>query len=204
MAESSEPSPPGEAGILVDHVPASSLFWAFLKISARSWGGGSATIYIMHRDLVRRGWINSAQFALDFGLSRLVPGINLLATAVILGYRLNGPLGAITAVLGLMLPASLVTLGLTAVFAGLTANPIGGAVVRGAVPVTASLTFALAYDNAREITPWRERRTAILMAVWALVSFLLVAGLHVSVALVIVAGIIVGALLFSPGERDAR
>src|SRR5437588_713638 len=79
---------------------------AVMKVSARAWGGGVSTIYMMDEELVRRGWITHAQFALDFGLARLVPGINLLAMAVIFGYRLNGPLGSIVAPVGLMVPAS--------------------------------------------------------------------------------------------------
>jgi chromate transporter len=189
-------------GVLVRHVPVRSLLWAFTLTSLKSWGGGTATIFVMHRELVRRGWISSAQFTLDFGLSRLVPGINLLAVAVILGYRLNGALGSIVSLLGLMLPASLVTLALTLGFAELTANPMGGAVVRGAVPVTAALTFALAYENGREIVPWGEWRVAILMACCTSASFVLVAVFHLSVALVIIAGILVGALLFGPPERN--
>lgn len=202
MADSSRPGRPGEAGVLVDHVPAAALFWAFFKIGIRSWGGGSATIYIMHGDLVRRGWINSPQFALDFGLSRLVPGINLLSTAIIFGYRLNGLLGSVAAILGLMLPASLITIAITAVFAELTGNPFGAAVVQGAVPVTAALTFALACDNAREIMPRGEPRTLVLMAGYALGCFLLVAFAHISVAFVILGGGLIGALLFSPSERS--
>lgn len=191
----------GEAGVLVSHVPAWALLWSFAKISAQSWGGGTATIFIMNRELVRRGWINSAQFALDFGLSRLVPGINLLAVAVILGYRLNGLVGSLCALGGLMLPASLVTILLTIGFAELTGNPIGAAVIRGVVPVTAALTFALALEQALEIMPWREVRTAFLMIAYGATSFVLVAALHVSVALVIVAGIVIGALLFAPPEE---
>ena len=69
--------------------PLWQLFLAFARISVQGWGGGSGTIYTMNRELVRRGWITSAQFGLDFGLSRIPPGINLIALAVILGYRLN-------------------------------------------------------------------------------------------------------------------
>lgn len=196
------PGRPGEGGLLVQHVPAASLLWAFLAISIRSWGGGTATIYIMHQQLVRRGWITSAQFTLDFGLSRLVPGINLLAVAVMLGYRLNGVLGSIASLIGLMLPASLVTLAITIGFAELTANPIGGTVVRGAVAVTAALTFALAYETGLDIVPWRDKRVTILMACYAVVSFSLVTLLHVSVAIIIVTGMVLGAVLFAPASRQ--
>lgn len=197
------PSYQGEARILVRSVPLRSLLRTFLAISLRSWGGGTATIYNMHRDLVQRGWITSAQFTLDFGLSRLVPGINLLATSVMLGYRLHGVLGSGVCLMGLMLPASLVTLALTMGFAELTSNPIGGAVVRGVVPVTAALTFALAYETAVGIIPRGEWRASALMGCYAIASFVLVTAFQVSVALVIVAGVLAGALFFAPPREAA-
>src|SRR5687768_18491159 len=101
----------------------------------------------MLQQLVKRGWITQAQFTLDFGLSRLVPGINLLAVAVMLGYRLGGLPGSLAAMTGLMAPPTAITIALTVGFVELTANAIGASVVRGMVPVTAALTFALAYEQ---------------------------------------------------------
>jgi len=82
----------------------------------------------MNHELVRRGWITSAQFGLDFGLSRIPPGINLIALAVILGYRLNGLLGSIVSGIAFVVPFSLITLVLTIGFVSVTSNPIGGGV----------------------------------------------------------------------------
>jgi len=195
-----EPRHAGEIGVLVHHVPLWRLFWAFATISARGWGGGSGTIYTMNHELVRRGWITSAQFGLDFGLSRIPPGINLIALAVILGYRLNGLLGSIVSGIAFVVPFSLITLLLTIGFVQVTSNPIGGAAVQGAVAVTAALTFALAFETAQSWMPWRERRVALLMSSYIVASFVLVAVIHVSVVFVIVGGAICGALLFRPPE----
>ena len=191
---------PGEIGVLVHHVPLWQLFLAFAKISVRGWGGGSGTIYTMQHELVGRGWITSAQFGLDFGISRIPPGINLTALAVILGYRLNGPLGSIVSGLAFVVPFSLVTLVLTVGFVNVTSNPVGGAAVEGAVAVTAALTFALAIETAQSWVPWRERRVAALMGCYVVASFVLVALLHVSVVFVILGGGVAGALFFRPPE----
>ncbi|MPZ14238.1 MAG: hypothetical protein GEU73_07405 [Chloroflexi bacterium] len=190
-----------DTGVLVSNVPLLTLLTAFLKIGVRSWGGGTATIYVMHRELVDRGWITSEQFTVDFGLSRIIPGINLLAMAVMVGYRLNGVFGSFAGILGLMLPTSLITLVITLGFAGLTANPIGEATVRGAVPVTAALTFALAFDWT-VLFPWRELRVVALMVLCALASFLLAAVLDVSVAFIIVGSAVAGAFLLRPSKRE--
>jgi chromate transporter len=197
-----EDRPQGEAGVLVHDVSALRILWAFLVIGARSWGGGSGTIYVMLQQLVTRGWITQAQFTLDFGLSRLVPGINLLAVAVMLGYRLGGLPGSGAAMIGLMLPPSLVTVALTIGFVELTANAVGASVVRGMVPVTAALTFALAYEQGSAIMPWGEIRSCVLMVTFAALSFSLVTIYHVPVAFVIVAGILLGALVLRPSRTE--
>ncbi|MBM2809749.1 MAG: Chromate transporter [Chloroflexi bacterium] len=185
-------------------MPAWKLLVVFSWISARSWGGGSGTIYAMHQELVRRHWLTSAQFTLDFGLARIVPGINLLATAVMTGYRLRGVPGSIAAITGLMWPASLITVVITIGFAQIMSNSIGTAMVQGAVPVTAALTFALARDMAKGSVPWKDRRIAILMALYAVVCFFLVAALQVSSAVGIIAGALLGIVVFRPSEqRDA-
>jgi len=195
---------PGEIGVLAHDVPLWDLFVAFLKISVRSWGGGSGTTYTMHQELTRRGWITSGQFALDFGLARLAPGINLIALAIMTGYRLNGLLASIVCALGFMLPASVITIVLTVGFAQFTSYPEGNAVVKGVVPVTAALTYALAYENATGVLPRGERRIFALMALYMLGSFIASAIFHLSVVFIILAGAVLGACFFRPSESRAQ
>lgn len=177
------------------------LFVAFAIMSAKSWGGGAGTTYTMHQELVRRGWSTSAQYVLDLGLARLVPGINLLAVAVMVGYRSFGVAGAVVAQAGLLLPASLITLILTVGFVEITAHPLGKAAVQGVIPVTAALTYAMAQENARGALPWGERRAMALMALYGAIAFASVAIFHLSVVLPIIGGAIYGALLLRPPER---
>jgi chromate transporter len=194
-------SHPGEIGVLARNVPLRDLLIAFLSISVRSWGGGSGTTFTMHQVLTRRGWITSGQFALDFGLARLVPGINLIALAIMTGYRMNGWPGAIVSTIGFMVPASIITLILTVGFAELTSFPAGEAIVKGVIPVTAALTFALAIENATGVLPRRERRVLGLMGLYMAGSFVASAVLHVSVVFIILAGAVAGALFFRPPEE---
>lgn len=202
MASTSDPPPSStDTGVLVRHVPLWQLFLAFLKVSARGWGGGTGTTYVLHRELVNRGWITSGQFAVDWGLSRLAPGINLFAVAVMIGYRLNGPLGSVVSLIGFMLPASIITLILTIGFSEINANPLGASIVKGVVPVTAALTFALAWEMGADFVPWQERGIVALMAVGTLVCFVLVVTLHVSVAIMIIAGAGFGAFFLQPRRR---
>jgi chromate transporter len=169
------------------------IFAVFCSISARSWGGGAATTFVMHQALTREKWLTSAQFFLDFGLCRIVPGINLLAMAVVVGYRLRGLPGALLGLGGLMLPASLITLALTAGFVILTAQPIGEAAVKGAVAVTAAMTYSLALENAQAAWPGRNLRLVVPMALFSVAAFVAVVVFHMSAAVAIILGGFFGA-----------
>jgi chromate transporter len=157
----------------------------------------------MHRELVKQGWLTSAQFFLDFGLCRIVPGINLLAMAVVVGYRLQGLWGAILGICGLMLPASIITLILTVGFIVLTAQPIGEAAVKGAVAVTAAMTYALALENAQAAWPKNNNlRLVVPMAGFSIMCFFAIVVFHVSAAIVIILGGFFGAFFLHTSESE--
>jgi chromate transporter len=190
-------------GVLVQDASVWRIFAVFAWISARAWGGGSATTFIMHRELVKQGWLTSAQFFLDFGLCRIVPGINLLAMAVVVGYRLKGLAGALMGICGLMLPASIITLILTVGFIVLTAEPVGEAAVKGAVAVTAAMTYALALENAQAAWPENNNlRLLVPMATFSVACFLAVVVFHVSAAVIIILGGFFGAFFLRTSEPD--
>ena len=151
--------------------------------------------------MIRLRWISSGQYALDFGLSRLVPGINLIALAIMTGYRLSGMGGAIVSCIGFMLPASIITILLTIGFAQFVVYPAGNAVVKGVIPVTAALTYALAIENGSGVLPLKERRVAFLMICYMIGSFVASAVFHVSVVFIILAGAFLGACFFRPSTR---
>ncbi len=192
--------PSGEADIPAHDLTLWQIFRGFIWISVRAWGGGAGTTFIMQQDLVRRGWVTSGQFALDWGLSRIVPGINLLAMAVMVGYRLRGVSGALVGITGLMLPASIITVVITIGFVELTQQPVGVAAVKGAVAVTAAMTYALALDNARGVMPRDNPRILVPMLLFTAICFLAVVVLHLSAALAIILGGVFGAVFLRPSE----
>jgi hypothetical protein len=53
--------------------------WEMLKIGATAFGGGSATTVAMRRSALRRGWLTEDDFLDTVVLSRLTPGITILA-----------------------------------------------------------------------------------------------------------------------------
>jgi len=173
------------------------LFVVFGKIGVLSFGGGSSTLMLMQREcLDRTGWLGAKDFAYTFAVSRMYPGIHMLAQAVLIGFLLRGYAGAVACSVGMLLPSSLVTILFTVFFVQVTKNPFGAAALDGVLPATAGLTVAVAYRLTREEIagqPWASRAASLVIVGG---SFLLLTLLHVHSALVVVLTGVVGAVLF--------
>ena len=92
------------------------LYWGFLSIGARSFGG---VLPWAHRVMVEeRRWLAPADFAEVLALCQFLPGPNVGNVSVVLGRRWFGLPGAIVAFLGLMALPLVWVFGLALLYAG--------------------------------------------------------------------------------------
>src|SRR5579871_3038262 len=94
--------------------------WRLLRIwtviGVQSFGGGSATLYLIRRVAVEQHhWITDEDFTRYWGICQIAPGINILGLVILIGFRVAGTAGAIVSLLGLLLPSAAITVALTAV-----------------------------------------------------------------------------------------
>lgn len=81
------------------------IFTTFLKISPVSFGGGYALIPIIEKEMVEnKKWMNSKEITDVFSLAQSAPGAIALNSAIFIGYRLKGGMGALIALLGILIP----------------------------------------------------------------------------------------------------
>jgi chromate transporter len=89
----------------------------------------------------RRRVFRDDEFQVLFGLSRMVPGMNLLALTVLLGNLTNGLLGSVLALMALSGPSlGLIVLGCVAM-RGRQTSPMLDGVVRALGPTAAALVL---------------------------------------------------------------
>ncbi len=171
-----------------------ALFWAWARIGAFSFGGGSSTLFLIRREFVEvRGWLDETAFREDYALSKLVPGINIIAQAILIGRRIAGGWGAVAAVAGLLLPAIFVTTVLAATIAWVERFHAAQAVLGGVIPATAGLTLALTVQLVGR-SDVKTPRLAPLAGVAIVVAAALIGLLHLPVPVVLIAFGIIGAL----------
>lgn len=119
-----------------------ALFLHFLTLSLLSIGGAISTAPDMHRYLVtERGWLDDAAFTTGIALAQAAPGPNVLFVPV-LGYQVAGLAGALAALLGILLPSTLLSLGASRWSNRRRDTPLVRAFNAGVAPVTVGLMFA--------------------------------------------------------------
>lgn len=158
------------------HYPHSlwKIFSTFLVIGLQSFGGGTATFFLIHQTCLKQGWLDEEEFLKLWALSQLTPGIGLVKLTLLLGKRLHGWAGLGAAISGLMLPSALVTGLMTAGYAVIQDQPPVRAAMRGILPAAIGLTLALSWDLGKPLlVKARQDGRAHL----ALALFLIVCGM---------------------------
>jgi len=139
----------------------------WLSIGLQSFGGGSATLYLIRRAAVEQyGWISDDEYVRNWAICQIAPGINILGLVILIGWRLAGLLGVVLSLIGLLLPSVTITILLTAAYASIQHLALVQAALRGVVPCTIGLGVVLAIGMARSpvAESRREGRMSLLLS----------------------------------------
>ena len=83
-------------------VPLRDIFRVFFTVGASSFGGGVTGW--MHRITVdQRGWLTNEKFLAGMALGQVLPGANVTNMAVYIGQQLRGALGAVVALVAVLM-----------------------------------------------------------------------------------------------------
>lgn len=92
------------------------LFWSMFTLSACTFGGGFVIVSLMKKKVVEEHhWLEEEEMLDVTAIAQSSPGPIPVNASVILGYRLHGIIGSLTAVAGTILPP-MILLSLIAVF----------------------------------------------------------------------------------------
>jgi len=165
----------------------------FCRYANFTLGGGSATIAVLHRELLdKRRWLSSDNFNLCFALARLTPGTNLLAFCTGVGWLLRGLSGAVIALLTGSIPSTLIVVFATAPFSHWQDSRWAQAAIHGAVAAAVAITVKTCWTLAH---PHFKGRARLRVALIAAAAFLLYVLLSIPAIEVLLLAGVVGALL---------
>lgn len=177
------------------------LFGVFARYANTTFGGGSATIAVLHEQVVRRRrWIDERQFELGFGLSRLTPGTNLLAFCTAVGWMTRRWAGAVVALVASSLPCAVLAVLATHFYEVLEHNAIFRVALRGALAAALAVMLNTAWVLARPYAKTaRAKSVVVFLAALALVRFV-----HLSTVQVLLLAAAGGLLVPSRAASGAK
>ena len=118
------------------------LFLEFFKIGLFCFGGAFGMIPLIEETVINRGWLTESEFFNLLGVCESTPGPIAVNTATYVGSVMGGPLGSISATLGVVLPSFLIILLIAAVLKNLTNNKYFKGFMRGVKPVVVALILS--------------------------------------------------------------
>ena len=91
------------------------LFLAFARIGGLTFGGGYAMLPMLQREVVEnKGWATEAELMDYYAVGQCIPGVIAVNTAVFVGNKVKGLIGAIAASLGVVAPSLVIIVAIAA------------------------------------------------------------------------------------------
>jgi len=135
------PIPAASRATLPGQVSILKIFTAFLLIGATSFGGG-VVAYLRHSLVAKHKWADDKTFVELLGISQTLPGLNATNMAVLVGDRLRGAAGAITALCAICLPGASIMYAVAVAYHAQGDRPPVTATLKGVVAAAVGLILA--------------------------------------------------------------
>lgn len=175
-----------------------SLFYTFAKVGIFGFGGGPSMIPLIQEEVVdTHRWLTKAQFLDAFAFGSALPGPIATKMAGYVGYQVAGIPGAVSGVLGVMLPSLIGMIALGALYLRYRNTPAIEHFLKGVRPVVIALLALVVWNFAPKALGLAARSSSnwLLWAI-AIVGFVAAVRFNVHPAILIVAGGLLGIAVF--------
>jgi chromate transporter len=174
------------------------LFSIFFK-AGWAFGGGLGILAVLEDELVtRRGAVTREDFLSTYAIARIVPSGTMTALAVAYGYRFAGMPGTVLALVGLSLPAFVLTVALTIGYRYVRDSPAFDLLPVTIMPAALALIVVAALRLGKDV--FRPSRELVL----ACAGFALALFAGMNAAVLLLAGGLIGVFIFrDPPPKDA-
>lgn len=166
-----------------------TLFLSTLYISAFTFGGGFVIVGFMRRKFVHDlHWIDEEEM-LDFAaLAQSCPGAVAVNAAILIGWKICGFAGMLTAVLGTILPPMIILSVISLFYSAFASSPLISAVLHGMEAGVAATVLDVACDLGMATVKTKSSLSVFIMAGAFVLNFVF----HVSVIYIILAAAVIG------------
>lgn len=163
------------------------LFLGFFRIGLLGYGGGPTMIPLVHAEAVHKyKWMTDEEFTDVLAMGNALPGPIATKMAGYIGYKVKGAVGALLAILAMVIPVLAGMIALLGLIYRLKDSGIVGGMTHGIQPVIGVMMAVMAYEFFKKSwQSWTKSKTVVwtALAAVALIGFNLNPGLVVGVAL---------------------
>lgn len=145
------------------------LLWMFLKVNILS-PSGPASIGLLYKEAVGK-IMTEAQFVEAVGFSNVLPGSEALKLAMFVGFAAGGIPGVFTALLGAILPPTVMMLIVATVLERFQHENWIEGFVAGMSPAVAALIIVVSWELFRASSRQKIDRRVVIIAVLSAVAF---------------------------------
>lgn len=164
-----------------------TIFYTFLKISPLTFGGGYAMLAIIETEVVKkRKWIKKEDIVDIFTVAQSVPGAVAINSAIFVGYRIFGFIGAVVGLLGILIPTLIIVIIISFSYYFFHKNPIVEAAFNG---IGAAVIALIVYAG---VSIGKSAVIDVTTLVFTIISFAILCFLHINPIFVIMGGFIGG------------
>lgn len=168
------------------------LFLSTLYISAFTFGGGFVIVTFMKRKFVDElHWIDENEMLDMAALAQSSPGAIAVNAAIMVGWRVGGFAGMLTAVLGTILPPMVILSVISFIYAEFAANPFVAGALKGMQAGVAAVIFDVVCDLGAKVFRLKKPSYLVVMAA----AFAATWFFHINVALIILGAAAVGIVM---------
>jgi chromate transporter len=168
-----------------------SLFWIFLKVNLLTTAGPTS-VGLLYKETVGT-ILTEAQFVEAVGFSNLVPGSEAIKLAMFIGYASGGVPGLIAAVLGAIIPPTIIMLTVASILVRFQGQEWMERFIKGMSPAVGVLLALVAWQLFRAGGKTSIKWRALLIAVLSFVALVI---FKISPQYVLISAGIVGLFLF--------
>ncbi|MCD5324179.1 chromate transporter [Pontibacillus sp. HN14] len=127
------------------------IFLAFFRVGILGYGGGPASIPLVHKEVVEKyKWMNDDEFSDVLALANTLPGPIATKMAGYIGYRVQGLFGVLNAVLATIVPTIILMIVLLTSLASLKDQPWVQGMTQAVVPVVGVMLGVLTWQFVKK------------------------------------------------------
>jgi len=147
------------------------IFLSFFRLGLTAFGGPAMVAHIGEMVVEKNSWMSRGAFKDGVATAQTIPGATAMQTAAYAGLRIRGLAGAAAAYIGFGLPATVLMIGLSAVYSATHDLPVSHALFQGLQAIVVAIVAGACFTFGRTtIKSWKDAVIALAAASYLMLN----------------------------------